>query len=286
MESNANNIQLLYDIHKEAARFYQRYLQSARANVAVRQYLQDRSIAEETVQAFGIGATTSQRDNLYRHLKQKGFLDESMVLSGLVCKEHSGAYYDRFQNRIMFPICDIDGHIVGFAGRLYRKKCQATWLISPPSAIFKHGKGVFGLHIAKNYCEKKLVLVEGIGDVIALHQSGIKNVVSILRDEEAEESLAIIQPYTKHLFICYDADSLGFKKREAIVTHAKQFGLITRTIQLPDCRDPMEYVQKYGANTLKKLLMTDREKVLKAVADRLTIIKKRRCTKRKNIDGL
>lgn len=274
VESDANNAEMLYDIHKEAARFYQRYLQSARANVAARQYLQDRNITEETIQTFGIGATTSQKDNLYRHLKKKGFSDVSMTLSGLVCKEHSGIFHDRFQSRIMLPICDVDGCVIGFAGRLYQKKHQATWLISPPSAIFKPGKGVFGLHIAKNYCEKKLVLVEGIGDVITMHQSGIKNVVSILRDEEAEESLAIIQPHTKHLFICYDADPLGFKKREAIVTHAKQFGLIAHTIQLPDCGDPTEYVQKYGANSLKMLLMTDREKVLKAIADRLNIIRK------------
>lgn len=144
----ADNISVLYEIHNEAVEFYRNYLQSTNAETA-RQYLHGRQIMNETIQEFSLGASSAHWDDLYRYLTEKGFSPDDLLESGLIGKNKKGKYYDRFRSRIMFPICDVTGRVIGFTGRLYEDvEGGPKYLNSPESSIFKKRETLYGFHLS------------------------------------------------------------------------------------------------------------------------------------------
>lgn len=251
----ADNMKVLYEIHKEAAEFYQNYLQSANAEAA-RQYLRGRQIMNETIREFSIGASSAHWDDLYRYLTKKGFSHDDLLESGLIGKNKNGKYYDRFRSRIMFPICNASGRVVGFTGRLYETVEGAKYLNSPESSIFKKRETLYGFHLSAQWSQNVLILVEGTLDVIALRQAGFCNAVAPLGTALTEEQMAILAQHTKDLIVCFDGDDAGKTATRKAMALAANAGLKVRAVTLPKGRDPMEFVQTYGTGAFSDLLVT------------------------------
>lgn len=251
----ADNMKVLYEIHKEAAEFYQNYLQSANAEAA-RQYLRGRQIMNETIREFSLGASSTHWDDLYRHLTEKGFSNDDLLESGLIGKNKNGKYYDRFRSRIMFPICNASGRVVGFTGRLYETVEGAKYLNSPESAIFKKREALYGFHLSAQWSRNVLILVEGTLDVIALRQAGFCNVAAPLGTALTEEQMAMIARHTKDLIVCFDGDAAGATATRKALDMATNAGLKVRAVTLPKGSDPMEFVQTYGTGAFSDLLVS------------------------------
>lgn len=251
----ADNMKVLYEIHNEAAEFYQNYLQSTNAETA-RQYLRGRQIMKETIQEFSIGASSSCWDDLYRHLTEKGFSHDDLLESGLIGKNKNGKYYDRFRSRIMFPICDVTGRVIGFTGRLYEDvEGGPKYLNSPETAIFKKRETLYGFHLLEQWRQNVVILVEGTLDVIALRQAGFCNAVAPLGTALTVEQMAILAQHTKDLIVCFDGDEAGETATRRVLEMATDAGLNVRAVTLPQWCDPMEFIQKYGAGAFSDLLV-------------------------------
>ena len=250
-----NNIAVLYEIHNEAAKFYQTYLQSKNA-IEARQYLNERKIDEDAIRVFSIGASSSGWDDLYQHLRGKGFSDDDLLESGLIGKSQSGRYYDHFRGRIMFPIHNVFGQVVSFTGRLYQDTDGSPkYLNSPESAIFKKREVLYGLHLSAQWSQNVLILVEGTLDVIALRQAGFCNVAAPLGTALTEEQFTLLAQHTKELIICFDGDEAGERATRRALDMATSAGLKVRAVTLPQWCDPMEFIQKYGAGAFSDLLV-------------------------------
>lgn len=251
-----DNMKVLYEIHNEAAEFYRNYLQSTNAETA-RQYLHDRQIMKETIQEFSIGASSAHWDDLYRYLTKKGFSHDDLLESGLIGKNKNGKFYDRFRSRIMFPICDVAGRVIGFTGRLYEDvEGGPKYLNSPESSIFKKREMLYGFHLSAQWSQKVLILVEGTLDVIALRQAGFCNAVAPLGTALTEEQMAILAQHTKDLIVCFDGDDAGKTATRKAMALAANAGLKVRAVTLPKGSDPMEFVQTYGTGAFSDLLVT------------------------------
>lgn len=251
-----DNMKVLYEIHNVAVEFYRNYLQSTHAETA-RQYLRGRQIMKETIQEFSIGASSAHWDDLYRYLTKKGFSHDDLLESGLIGKNKNGKYYDRFRSRIMFPICDVTGRVIGFTGRLYEDvEGGPKYLNSPESSIFKKRETLYGFHLSAQWSQNVLILVEGTLDVIALRQAGFCNAVAPLGTALTEEQMAILAQHTKDLIVCFDGDDAGKTATRKAMALATNVGLKVRAVTLPKGRDPMEFVQTYGTGAFSDLLVT------------------------------
>lgn len=250
-----NNKEVLYEIHNEAVKYYQTYLQSKNA-IEARQYLSGRKIDEDAIRVFSIGASSPGWDDLYQHLRGKGFSDDDLLESELIGKSQSGRYYDRFRGRIMFPIHNISGQVVGFTGRLYQDTDGSPkYLNSPESAIFKKRETLYGLHLSAQWSQGVLILVEGTLDVITLRQAGFCNVAAPLGTALTEEQFILLAKYTKELIVCFDGDEAGERATRRALDMATNAGLKVRVITMPQWCDPMEFIQKYGADAFSDLLI-------------------------------
>lgn len=252
----ADNMKVLYEIHNVAVEFYQNYLQSTNAETA-RQYLHSRQIMKETIQEFSLGASSAHWDDLYRYLTKKGFSHDDLLKSGLIGKNKNGKFYDRFRSRIMFPICNLSGQVIGFTGRLYENVEGAPkYLNSSETAIFKKRETLYGFHLSAQWSQNVLMLVEGTLDVIALRQAGFCNAVAPLGTALTEEQMAILAQHTKDLIVCFDGDDAGKTATRKAMALAANAGLKVRAVTLPKGRDPMEFVQTYGTGAFSDLLVT------------------------------
>ena len=266
MATEADNIGVLYEIHTIAMNFYRNYLHSAKAKTAW-QYLQGRGFTKKTIREFALGAASDQWDGLYRYLKRKGFSDDDLLDSGLVANSKNGRYYDRFRSRIMFPICNIAGQVIGFTGRLYEETDgQPKYLNSSETAIFKKRDHLYGLHLAAQWCCNVLILVEGTMDVIMLNQARFCNVAAPLGTALTEEQLQLISQHTKELIICFDGDTVGMAATRKALSMATNIGLNVRAVTLPYGKDPMELIQKQGADNFSDLLLSAHKPIAYEIA--------------------
>ena len=171
----------VYDINRATAKFFHRYLMSENGKWAL-DYLLGRGLSLKTIKHFGLGAAPDSWDSLINHLKAKGFSINDMVTANVVGKSERGSYYDRFRKRVMFPIINIRGNVIGFSGRAMPgdDKKGGKYVNTSDTPVFKKSENLFGMNFAKNHCSEQLVLVEGNPDVISLHQAGFENVVAPL----------------------------------------------------------------------------------------------------------
>ncbi len=199
----------LYDIHKVAARFYYEQLQTDNAHNAV-EYLNLRQLSPRTRKIFGLGYAPINKDALYKTLVEAGFSESAILKSGLVYKNDNGSYYEKFYNRLMFPIIDVHGNIIGFGGRVLGDG-MPKYLNSPETEIFSKSKNLYNLNLAKKSNNRELILVEGYMDAITIYQAGFTNVVASLGTAFNENHARVLKSYAGSAILLFDSDEAGVK---------------------------------------------------------------------------
>lgn len=249
----ARKKELLYKVNVEAGRFFYSNL---RANKIAKEYFLNRGIREETIKKFGLGYAKDSWNNLLFHLRKLGYKDEILLEAGLVLtSEKTGNNYDRFRNRVMFPVFDYRGKVIGFGGRVLDDS-KPKYLNSPETLIFQKGTNLYGLNFAikSNMQERYFIMVEGYMDLITLHQYGITNVVASLGTALTENQARLLKRYADKVIISYDADVAGQTATMRGLEILKNAGFDVRVLSIPQGKDPDEYVRSNGKEAFIKLI--------------------------------
>ena len=245
----------LWALHKEAARYFHSQLYAPVGQAAL-QYALGRGMSKSILTTFGVGYAPESWDGLVKAMRAKGYTDQELRESGLVTvSQKNGNLFDRFRDRLMFPIIDVRGNVIAFGGRtLKNDKDTAKYLNSPESMIFNKRKNLFGLNLAKKSKENSLILVEGNIDVVALHQYGFDNAVASLGTSLTDEQAALITRYAEQVILIYDGDQAGQNATKRAIPILEKAGLQVKVLQLRDAKDPDEFLKKFGADKFKLLL--------------------------------
>ena len=245
----------LWALHKEAARFFHSQLY-APAGVEALKYALGRGMNKYILTTFGVGFAPDSWDSLCNAMRAKGYTDEELKESGLVSvSQKNGRIFDRFRGRLMFPIIDVRGNVIGFGGRIIKNdKDAAKYLNSPETLIFNKRKNLFGLNLAKKTKQGYMILVEGNIDVVALHQYGFDNAIASLGTSLTEEQAALLARYTEQIVLIYDGDNAGQRATQRAIPILEKAGISVKVLQLRDAKDPDEYLKKFGADRFKNLL--------------------------------
>ena len=245
----------LWALSKEAARFFHRQLYSPVGKPAL-EYALGRGMSKSILTTFGVGYAPDSWDNLVKAMRAKGYTDEELKESGLVSvSQKNGNIFDRFRDRLMFPIIDVRGNVIGFGGRIIKKDSDAAkYLNSPETLIFNKRKNLFGLNLAKKSKAGFLILVEGNIDVVTLHQYGFDNAIASLGTSLTEEQAALMARYAEQVILIYDGDKAGQNATQRAIPILEKAGLQVKVLQMKDAKDPDEYLKKFGADKFKLLL--------------------------------
>ena len=245
----------LWALHKEAARFFHAQLYSPAGKQAL-DYALGRGMSRGILTTFGVGYAPDSWDSLVKAMRAKGYTDEELKESGLVTvSQKNGNLFDRFRDRLMFPIIDVRGNVIAFGGRILKSDSEAAkYLNSPESPIFNKRKNLFGLNLAKKSKENSLILVEGNIDVVALHQYGFDNAVASLGTSLTDEQATLITRYAEQVILIYDGDKAGQNATQRAIPILEKAGLQVKVLQLQDAKDPDEFLKKFGADKFKLLL--------------------------------
>ena len=238
----------VYKINEISAEFYHQNLYKTTAKIA-QEYIKKRKLNQETLEAFQIGYS-GRVDEMYKFLREKGFGEKEILESGLVIKNDNGTYKDRYRNRLMFPICDVRGRVIGFGGRVLDDS-KPKYINSPENIVYSKGRHLFGLNIAKKESAKKILIVEGYMDVISLHQRGIKNVVGALGTALTEQQGWLLRKTTEQVILGFDADGAGQNAIARSMEILQNMDCDMRVLQIEGAKDPDEYIIKYGEGRFK-----------------------------------
>lgn len=257
--SNAINIKQndkntrYYEMMDLAQKFFQNNLKTD-LGIQAREYLQQRGLDKNAIAEFGIGLTLTDRQMLYRLLKSKKYTEKEMDDVALVNTHDSP--YDYFVNRIMFPLHDPNGHIVGFSGRVYYESDAAKYVNTRETIIFKKGQILFNYHRAKPFIrnEKTVILVEGYMDAIRLYINGVKNVLAIMGTSLTKDQIVLLKKLNAKVVLCLDNDSAGQKAIYDIGQLLKKDNFEIEVIKLSGAKDPDEYILKNGIEAFQKNL--------------------------------
>ncbi len=250
------------EANKEAARFYHDYMKSP-GGEAVRAYIAQRRISPKFATRFGLGAAPGEWDALTKALTAKGFSKMELIDAGLAVGGKNGGIYDKFRSRLMLPVIDVRGDVVGFTSRILPGLDGAKYLNSPDTACFKKSQLIYALNLAKSTKRPNLILVEGNIDVITLHQAGFDNVVATMGTALTADHARILSRYTKELVLCYDNDEAGKKSTDRVLSILKNADLSVRVLQLPNAydaegkplkQDPDDFIKKFGPAAFEKCL--------------------------------
>ena len=245
----------LWALHKEAARFFHSQLYAPVGKAALK-YALGRGMPKSTLTTFGIGYAPDSWDSMVKAMRAKGYTDQELIDSGLVTKsQKSGNLFDRFRDRLMFPIIDVRGNVIGFGGRIMKNdKEAAKYLNSPETMIFNKRKNLFALNLAKKSKLGYLILVEGYMDAIALHQYGFDCAVASLGTALTEDGATLLSKYTDQVVLIYDGDTAGQNATKRAIPILEKAGLHVKVLQMRDAKDPDEFLKKFGADKFKVLL--------------------------------
>ena len=232
----------LYEINKEIMMYFYKNLLT---NKAPQDYLLKRGLRSNIVNTFMLGYAKDSWDDLLSFAKSKNINEDDLFELGLIAKSKNGKFYDKYRNRIIFPIIDTYGRIIGFGGRSI-DNTMPKYLNSPESDVFKKRFNLYGLNIFKKQSKRDLILVEGYMDVIALNNNGIDLAVASLGTALTVEQAKLAKRYADNIYICYDSDSAGIKATKRAIEIFKEAEIGVSIIQLGEGLDPDEYVKKYG----------------------------------------
>ena len=243
----------MYKINAETTIFYHERLYKPLAKIA-QDYVKQRKLDNNTLKAFKIGYS-GEYNELYKHLKSKGFKDEEILATGLVNKNDRREFIDRFRKRLMFPIMDVGGRVMAFGGRkLEDNEKMAKYINSNENLIYSKKKHLFALNLAKQSDVKKIILVEGYMDAISLYQRGFNNVVASLGTALTEEQGRLLRKYSERVILSYDSDGAGQEAIMRGLSILENQGCDARVLQMEGAKDPDEYVIKYGSGRFNLLV--------------------------------
>ena len=242
----------LFQLNKEAARYFYSNLSHPDAQQATA-YLQRRGLSRRTVTNFGMGYALNSWDALIRAMTEKGYSKREMLDAGLAVESQKGSIYDRFRGRVMFPIIDVRGNVIGFGGRVLDDSTP-KYLNSPDTPIYNKSKNLFALNLAKRSKAGRLILTEGYMDTIALHQAGFDCAVASLGTSLTEDHARLISRYTKEVILAYDGDAAGVNAAQRAIPILDKTGLHVRVLQMQGAKDPDEFIRKFGREAFQRLL--------------------------------
>ncbi|HBH94317.1 MAG TPA: DNA primase [Ruminococcaceae bacterium] len=252
LDKRAEAKQRMLEINRQAARFFRDILLSEKG-LPGRQYLQQRQLSENTVRKYGLGFAPDSWDALKNHMLSIGCTERELLDAALLAQKNNHSY-DKFRNRVMFPIIDRRGNIIGFGGRTLEPDAPAKYLNSDETLVFHKRNSLFSLNFAKNTKEKYLILCEGYMDVISLNQAGFDNAVATLGTAITPEQARLMRQYCEEVVISYDSDGAGQKATMKAINLLGEAGVEARVLQMSGAKDPDEYVKKYGADGFRLLL--------------------------------
>ncbi len=246
----------MYDMNRDAARYFREVLTSPKGARALA-YLQGRGLSGKTISSFGLGAAPDEWDGLLKRLLSLGYDRDLIVDSGLCVRNENNHLYDRFRGRVMFPIIDVRGNVVGFGGRQLDGG-GAKYINSPESPVYNKSKLLFALNIAKKSGKDYIILVEGYMDVISLHQAGFNSAVAGCGTALTPEQANLAARYAKTIYLCYDSDEAGQKAAHRAIDIFSGIDKTVKLLKVPDGKDPDEFIKKHGAAEFEKLLQSAR----------------------------
>lgn len=237
----------IYEANREAARFFHATLLSQRGQSGLN-YLRGRALSDRTIRHFGLGFADDDWNSLCNHLKNKGFSEYEIYSANLAFKRKNGnGIYDRFVNRVMFPIIDLRGNVIAFGGRIMTDE-KPKYLNTSDTPVFKKSENLFSLNNAKSSGTRTLILCEGYMDVIALNQAGFTNAVATLGTALTNEQAVLMKRYADEVIICYDADGAGQKATARAIQILRNAGLPIKILTVPSGKDPDEFIRSKGEN--------------------------------------
>lgn len=248
----SENAEKLYEVNRLAARYFFSNI-TKKGNQGL-SYMLQRGIEIPIIKKFGIGYAEDSWDGLYKHMKSHNVDDDTLMKLGLISKG-KGTYYDKFRNRVMFPIINARGKIIGFGGRIIGEG-MPKYLNSPESPIFQKKNNLYGINITRGEMSSKdqAILVEGYMDVVSLYQAGVKNVSASLGTALTENQAKLLTRYTKNVVLSYDADSAGRKAALRGIEILHNQGLKPKVLHVTEGKDPDEFVKKKGTTAFQKLV--------------------------------
>ena len=242
----------LLALNKEAARYFHSQLWSPIGEEGLN-YLRRRGLSKGTLTRFGLGYAPESWDSLINTMTQKGFSKSDLLEAGLAVSNKKGGIYDRFRDRVMFPIIDLRGDVIGFGGRVLGDGTP-KYLNSPDTPVFNKSRNLFALNLAKSTKLGRIVLTEGYMDTISLYQAGFDCAVASLGTSLTADHAKLLSRFTKEVVICYDSDQAGVQAADRAIPLVEKTGLQVRVLRVTGAKDPDEYIKTYGPEAFGRLL--------------------------------
>ncbi len=250
----------ILEVNKLAAKYFYAQLRSPQGKTAW-DYLRGRQLGEDTILAFGLGYANKYSDDLYRYLKTKGYTDELLTQAGLISIDEKHGPYDKFWNRVMFPIMDANSRVIGFGGRVMGDG-KPKYLNSPETPVFDKSRNLYGLHRARSSRKPYFLLCEGYMDVISLHQAGFTNAVASLGTALTPGHASLIKRYVQEVYLTYDSDEAGTKAALRAAPILREAGITARVIRMDPYKDPDEFIKNLGAEAFEERIREARNSFL------------------------
>ena len=242
----------LLEINKQAAQYFYYQLCTEKSAQGY-QYLTGRGLSEETMRKFGLGYSDKFGGGLYQFLKSKGYGDDRLRESGLFNVDERHGMYDKFWNRVIFPIMDVNNRVIGFGGRVMGDG-KPKYLNSPETKIFDKSRNLYGLNVARTTRRKYLILCEGYMDVISMHQAGFTNAVASLGTALTSGHASLLKRYTQEVLLLYDSDEAGVRAALRAIPILREAGVNSRVVNLRPYKDPDEFIKNLGAEAFEQRL--------------------------------
>ena len=254
MTEEAKNVQgkrqRLLDIHKLAARYFY-YQLKGKDGANARSYFEERRLEGATITHFGLGFSNPYRDDLYQFLRSKGYEDDILKESGLVSIDEKYGAHDKFWNRVMFPIMDVNNKVIGFGGRVLGEGTP-KYLNSPETLLFDKSRNLYGLNFARTSRKSYFIICEGYMDVIAMHQAGFNNAVASLGTAFTLQHANLLKRYTEEVLLAYDSDEAGVKAALRAIPMLRSAGLRIKIIHMDPYKDPDEFIKNLGVEAFQE----------------------------------
>ncbi|MGI5976270.1 MAG: DNA primase [Candidatus Limivicinus sp.] len=239
-------------LNRDAARFFYEQLKGPRGGIA-REYIAERRISPAMATNFGIGYAPDSWDSLLRAMEDKGYRGYELLDAGLARKGRNGGFYDTFRSRLMFPVIDVRGNVIGFSGRILGGG-EPKYMNSPETLVFNKSRNLFALNLAKKSKSGYIILSEGNIDVVSLHQAGFDSAVASLGTSLTPEQARIISRYTNKVIIAYDNDTAGIKAAQRAIGILEKLDLNVNVLKLSGAKDPDEFIKLKGPDAFRNLL--------------------------------
>ena len=242
----------LLDLNRDAAKFFYSCLSKPEGQPAL-DYMQRRQITPHTAKRFGLGYAPDKWDSLINAMRAKGYSEYEMFDAGLVRKGKNGGHYDTFRNRLMFPVIDVRGDVIGFSGRILGDG-EPKYMNSPETMVFNKSRNLFALNLAKKSKSGHIILAEGNVDVVMMHQAGFDGAVASLGTSLTPEQARLISHYTSEVIIAYDNDGAGKKASQRAIGLLEKLDLKVKVLSMSGAKDPDEYIKTKGADAFRNLI--------------------------------